>query len=159
MQLNLKESAMFRHVRLSSNRLRIFSIILLVVGLSGATAVIARVYSINSTTKSATISQLASNSSTGKRRIEGELLVVRPSGFEPKQIKRPPGQPFLLAIDNQSGLPNLSLVLNSSIGPPVLKAALPREKKVWSEVLELPPGIYTLTESNHSDWVCTITVE
>src|SRR5258707_9850968 len=35
--------------------------------------------------------------------IEVELITVRPTGFEPKEITRPPGR-FLLGVDNKSGL-------------------------------------------------------
>jgi len=101
----------------------------------------------------------ASHSATGRIRIEGELIVLRPFGFHPREIRRRAGQPFLLAVENQSSLPMSSLMINSSVGLRIRDALIPREKRMWSDVLDLPPGTYTLAEANHSDWTCTIIVE
>jgi hypothetical protein len=94
-----------------------------------------------------------------KMRIEGELIVLRPTGFEPRQIRRPAGTPFLLAVDNQSLLPVVSLTLSSSVGLPVLNDSLPRERRIWSDIVNLPRGSYMLREISNPDWTCNIVVE
>ena len=96
---------------------------------------------------------------TGKQRIEAEFISLGPTGFEPKQIRRAAGTPFLLLVENRSGAPVVSLALNSSARLPLLTTPLPREKRLWSDVLNLPAGIYTLKETDHADWICTIVVE
>ena len=96
---------------------------------------------------------------TGKQRIEAELITLGPNGFEPKEIRRRPGKPFLLMVENRSGLPVVSLALISDARLPLLTTPLPREKRFWSDVLNLPPGIYALKEADHADWICTIVVE
>ena len=101
----------------------------------------------------------SSASVSGRTRIEGELIVLRPFGFQPREIRRRAGQPFLLAIENQSSLPMSTLIVNSSVGLRLRDALISREKRMWSDVLNLPPGTYTLVEANHSDWTCTIIVE
>jgi hypothetical protein len=37
-------------------------------------------------------------------------------------------------------------------------ATLPKKRPLWSRLLDLQPGQYTLTEANHSDWVCNFTI-
>ena len=101
----------------------------------------------------------ASHSASGRTRVEGELIVLRPFGFQPREIRRHAGQPFLLAVENQSSLPMSSLTLKSDVGLPIRDAIVPREQRMWSDVLNLPPGTFTLAEANHGDWTCTIIVE
>jgi len=100
-----------------------------------------------------------SDSTSARERIEGELIVLRPFGFEPREIRRPAGQPFLLVVENRSSLPLSSITINSSVGSRIRDASISREKRMWSDVLNLPPGTYTLGEVNHNDWTCRIVVE
>ena len=89
--------------------------------------------------------------------IQAELITIVPHGFEPQELTRPRGR-FLLMIDNRSGLETVTLRLTLEGGPRVREISVPREEPDWSEVIDLDPGRYLLTEANHSDWVCVITI-
>jgi hypothetical protein len=90
-----------------------------------------------------------------------EQLVLTPIGFSPTEFKRPQGR-FLLAVNNRAGIAQMNLVLNREI----TKGAMERLKEVgvhwsrpdWSEVFDLQPGTYLLTEASNPKWVCRITV-
>src|SRR6266496_3191544 len=47
---------------------------------------------------------------TTRTKVEGEVIAIRPSGFEPKQINRPAG-PFALVVSNESRLSNVTILL------------------------------------------------
>jgi len=93
----------------------------------------------------------------GKQKIEGEIVTISPHGFEPTEITRPIG-PFLLVLDNYSRLSVVSVLLSPGAGLPVLNVSVPREKRLWSDIVDLPPGSYTLREATHPGWVCRITI-
>ncbi len=88
--------------------------------------------------------------------MESELITVTPHGFEPREITRPPGA-FLLLIDNRSGLNTVNprLTLDTL---DVLDLTIPREQPDWSDVLNLQPGVYLLTETGHPGWLCRVTI-
>lgn len=92
-----------------------------------------------------------------RMRVEAELVTLNPTGFEPREIVRPPG-PFLLSVDNYSGQGSVTLQLTAESRGRLREVAVPRRQRDWSEVLTLPPGRYTLAEANHPGWVCHITV-
>ena len=94
---------------------------------------------------------------TAKQRIEGEIVRITPHGFEPRQITRGAG-PFLLVVENSSGLSAVSLLLNIGVGSPLRNALVRREQRTWSDIVDLPPGTYTLREVTHPGWVCNITI-
>jgi hypothetical protein len=89
--------------------------------------------------------------------MESELITVTPQGFEPREITRPNGA-FLLMIDNRSGLTTIQPQLKSTTLVRLLDITLPREEPDWSQVVNLQPGIYLLTESNHPTWVFRLTI-
>jgi len=89
--------------------------------------------------------------------IEAELVTVTPHGFEPQQLTRPPG-PFLLMLDNRSGLGQVNLHLSREAGAQLREVPVPREQPDWSEVIALPPGRYVLTEADHPRWLCRLTI-
>jgi hypothetical protein len=92
-----------------------------------------------------------------KPTIEVDLIHLTPYGFVPKQLTRKPG-PHLLVLRNVTGLRNPSLSI--TLGGPVQKQhQLTPSNPHWKEILDLPPGNFTLTESTHPTWVCTITVQ
>jgi hypothetical protein len=90
-------------------------------------------------------------------RIEAELITVTPNGFEPKEIVRPAGK-FLIAIENRSGLKGLSMAIDSPSGNRVLNGTFPKEKLSLKQLADYQPGKYTLTEENHPEWICYITI-
>jgi hypothetical protein len=89
--------------------------------------------------------------------FEAELITITPHGFEPREITRPQGR-FLLLIDNRSGVAATALALTSEAGMRTHEMRVPREEPNWSEVVELPPGQYVLTEASHPRWSCRITI-
>ena len=99
----------------------------------------------------------AVQNSSADKRVETEVITIRPTGFEPAQISRPQGR-FLLAINNRSGLQEITLNLDREAGNRLPKKQKPKGKSRWSEVMDLPPGRYILAESNHPKWVCKITI-
>ena len=92
-----------------------------------------------------------------KQRVEGEVVSLTPHGFEPKEITRPHKQ-FALIVENRSGLASVDFRLDREQGNNVRQAHATREQSKWSDVLDLPPGQYVLSEAAHPAWVCRITV-
>lgn len=91
-------------------------------------------------------------------RTEVEIVTLRASGFEPKEISRPPG-PFFLAIDNQSGLEVIDVSLDKETGHKLQSVDLSKGKAKWRQKLTLAPGVYLLREGSHPEWACRITVQ
>jgi hypothetical protein len=92
-----------------------------------------------------------------KVRVESELITLRHDGFQPKEITRPQGR-FFLAIDNRSGLEEVTLRLDHETGNRVKETKVLKEKPKWRGLLDLPPGHYLVTEADHPDWVCRLTI-
>ena len=93
----------------------------------------------------------------GHADIQAELVTIAPHGFEPQELTRPRGR-FVLMIENRSGLEAVTLRLTREGGTRVRQMRVPREAPDWSEVVDLEPGRYQLSEANHSDWICVITI-
>lgn len=110
-----------------------------------------------STAKSQAITPVAAQSPRAIANIEAELVTVHPYGFEPAEIKRPMGE-FLLVVNDQSGLTGSSLRLNRVTGSTVRAVSARREEPDWSDLVDLEPGVYLLTEINHPLWACRITI-
>jgi hypothetical protein len=89
--------------------------------------------------------------------LEAELIVLRPSGFEPVEITRPAGE-FLLTFHNRSGLEEVNLLINLESGATLREERIPLERPNWRRVVAIPPGRYVITEANHPDWVCRVTI-
>jgi hypothetical protein len=96
---------------------------------------------------------------SARTRIEGELIALRPTGFHPREIRRPAGRPFLLAVENQSSVPVISLSITRGTELPLRDISIARERHMWSDIVELPRGTYILREAAHPDWICNITIE
>ena len=89
--------------------------------------------------------------------MESELITITPHGFEPREISRPKGS-ILLRVENRSGLRDVSIQLNSEAGPNLRALHVPREQPNWDDVIDLEPGRYVITEANHPNWICRITI-
>ena len=61
-------------------------------------------------------------------------------------------------IDNQTNLAVSSLQFTREAGPRINKMQVSREQPNWSDAVDLHPGRYVLTESEHPDWQCRLTI-
>lgn len=100
--------------------------------------------------------------SQAQERIEAELITIRRFGFEPAEIRRPAGE-FVLVIDDRSQKPyDLALTLsNFQDDRPTNKLRdvdFKRGLSNWHDRFNLPAGDYVLTEANHPQWRCKITI-
>jgi len=85
------------------------------------------------------------------------LITIFPGGFDTTEITSP-AIPFFLLIENRSGLSDVSLRLDRLAGSRLRQVSVGREQPDWSDLLDLTPGSYVLSEANHSDWNCRITI-
>lgn len=112
----------------------------------------------------AAISQVGSNASAEPRECPSQdplpevSVTLSSNGFNPEEV-RPPSQRFLLSIDNRSGLSDLVLKLKRADGSQMRELHVSGAGGDWSESFDLSPGTYTLSEANHSTWLCTIIVQ
>jgi hypothetical protein len=88
-----------------------------------------------------------------------ELLPVmlRAGGFVPREVSRPAGE-YVLSVNDQSGMPGLELRLERENGGRMHEAKLSRRKPYLRQLFRLTPGTYLITEANHPEWACRITV-
>lgn len=84
-------------------------------------------------------------------------ITIRPTGFDPAEVTLPRGR-FLLAVDNRSGLDELTFRLDREGAGRLHEVRMTREQLGWRKVLDPPPGVYVLTEAGHPDWVCRVRV-
>lgn len=86
-----------------------------------------------------------------------ERVTIFPYGFEPEELTVHP-VPFLLTIDDRAGTDDFAFQLVSQQNQPVLQTAISSGSSSTHKQLTLAPGKYSLKETSHPDWVCTITV-
>jgi hypothetical protein len=89
--------------------------------------------------------------------IEAEIATILPTGFEPAAITRPQGE-FLLVINNRSGLEEITWRLDLEIGGKLREVKVGDGKLRSGNFEDLPPGRYVLSEANHPEWICRITI-
>jgi hypothetical protein len=89
--------------------------------------------------------------------LQAEIITITPRGFEPAEITRPTGR-FILMVDNHSELAEVTFRLDQEGGARLYEVAMPQEQAEWSEVIDLQPGTYLLTEAQHADWLSRITI-
>lgn len=99
----------------------------------------------------------AKREGAAQERVEVELITLRPSGFDPPGITRPRGK-FILSVENRSGAHEVDLRLDREAGERQHQTRLTRGRLRWGKMVDLPPGRYVLSEANHPDWVCRITI-
>jgi hypothetical protein len=90
-------------------------------------------------------------------RVQGYRVAFHSYGFEPVEITRPKG-PFALVVENRTELEEPVFRLNRGTGNSVREARVNRKQRKWTDVFDLSPGEYVLTEVNHPNLTCTITV-
>jgi hypothetical protein len=91
-----------------------------------------------------------------RRVVETEVVTLRPTGFEPAEITRPAGE-FILMVENATGHP-VSLSFSRETGERLHEVRATREQPDWNELEDLQPGRYLLTEADHPEWVCRVTI-
>jgi hypothetical protein len=91
------------------------------------------------------------------QQLEAERFTIRATGFEPGEISRPAGR-FLLAVENRSGLKELVLRLSNESGKLLREVRITGKQPDWNDIIDAPGGNYILTEANHPDWACRITI-
>ena len=84
---------------------------------------------------------------------EEVTLTLHPDGFNPTEVVRPAGR-FMLSVDNRSGVEKVTLILKRGNGRKVIEIKVLNGNGDWSELIELLPGRYTLTEADHPSWKC-----
>lgn len=86
-----------------------------------------------------------------------ERVTVRPTGFDPPTITRS-HQKFHLMIENRTGLEELSFEIKTEAGGKAnaKEMKLPGRKLLWRDLVQLPPGNYTIAELNHPEWVFSL---
>ena len=91
-------------------------------------------------------------------RVEAEVLTLRPAGFNPKQITRPPGH-FLLVFENRSGIQDLTVQLSlENNSARIISAPISRRVKGLRQLVDLPVGRYVLSVADHPQWTCVINI-
>lgn len=85
-------------------------------------------------------------------------LTLRQEGFDPAEVVRAAGS-FMLAVDNRSGVESLNFILKRADGNKVLDIKVSNRTGDWSEMIDLRPGRYTLSEVDHPDWKCTFLIK
>lgn len=82
---------------------------------------------------------------------------LSPSGFSPREMSNVPGA-FNLRVKNLSEQQEIVLRLSNSNGDIVADARLTNKVAAWTTPLKLSPGVYTLREANHDEWICQIQI-
>jgi len=82
-------------------------------------------------------------------------LEVTPSGFDSSEIIAPRGK-FLILLRNRTGRRDLNFWLARENEGRVAESE--PQKRDWKAHVQLNPGTYIISETNHPEWKCTIRV-
>jgi hypothetical protein len=95
----------------------------------------------------------------GRREVSSLRVTIRPTGFEPAEVRLPAGS-VLLTVANRSGLREVALRwdVEGDGGGTLHRARMTLEQLDWRGAAFLTPGVYVLTETAHPEWKCRITV-
>ena len=100
---------------------------------------------------------MITNAGMGQDPVEISLE-LRSDGFHPQE-RNTQARRFLLSVDNSSGVSDLILRLSKADGTQIREMRVSGTGGDWTELFDLPPGRYSLTEVNHSSWVCLLIVD
>jgi hypothetical protein len=147
-----------------SSRKSTFGLVLLLVALLVVVGVNARAWlnKIAGTTSSTSMAAVEPmtrglDAQSTPTRLDSVLITINRGGFYPAAFSRPQGKFFLL-VENRSELREVDLRLDIVGGGRLLDVNVPDGQLDWTELLDLNPGEYRLTEANRPDWVCNITI-
>ena len=108
------------------------------------------------------------STNTGSQAATGERTAVAygtfdelqiqlgPSGFSPSEVQHAAGT-FAIAVDNTGVSGEYTLRLTRSDGTVVKEVQVQKGSAAWTTTLSA--GEYILTEADHSEWSCRITVQ
>lgn len=116
---------------------------------------------IQSSTPAAIVSAelpVSPQESSGGKRLEAEIITITSTGFEPTEITRPAGR-FLLAIQDRTGFEELTLQVNREGSNAQFLVPTRKKRRAWRDAINPPSGRYLLTEANHPEWRCLITID
>ena len=144
-------------------RLQIIAVsFLLLIAMTGLATTRRWLTSQNSNRATATaaagaVPALAAQAKQTAPKLEVELVALHPTGFDPVTITRPKG-PFLLVIQNRSGLNELSFQFDKEVGTKLKAVKVPAKKASWSDVVDLNPGTYVMTEITNPKWSLEVVI-
>lgn len=84
-------------------------------------------------------------------------LTLRPDGFERSELTLPSGR-YVFVVKNRTGLDQYALRLSREGHGTQSEARLQRHQREWRELINLTPGEYVLTELDHPEWACRLTI-
>lgn len=102
----------------------------------------------------------ASATQSGPNKTEpftARIITIRRMGMEPREITCPKGR-VLLAVHNRTGLDEVVLNVDRVGGSRLHQERLSSGKADWRVFANFTPGSYVLSEANHPEWSCNITV-
>lgn len=106
----------------------------------------------------AVLSLLSSNAS-GEARPAAQAtpigLTIHDYGFEQRELHAPSGR-LLLAVHNRSSLPDVAVRIDRLTGGRL--QAFRSGRRALRRFLELPPGIYVITEEHVPSWRCRLEI-
>lgn len=83
------------------------------------------------------------------------LIEINGNGFTPSEVQHAPGS-FAILVDNKTISGEYTLNLKAEDGTVLSELQVQKGSSAWT--VSLQTGRYTLTEINHSQWVCGIVV-
>lgn len=107
-----------------------------------------------SASRSEAVSATASSNQQGGR--DETRIELSSSGFMPAEIAHSAGS-FAIAVENVNVTGEYTLQLKTEGGAVVSELKVQKGSSAWS--VNLQSGNYTLTEINHPQWICRITVQ
>ena len=105
---------------------------------------------------SAIVSEVTQSKSE-KPQVQPLPIVLKPGGFVPMEVTGAQGD-YFFSVLNQSGTAEVILRLDREHGNRLHENQVKKERVRWRKTVHLAPGVYLLTEANHPQWVCRITI-
>jgi hypothetical protein len=95
----------------------------------------------------------AASAQQGRDEIRIEL---NSNGFSPNEVQHAPGS-FAIAVENSTLSSDYKLRLKAEDGTVLNEVEVQKGSSAWT--VNLQTGRYTLTEVNHSQWICNVIVQ
>jgi hypothetical protein len=96
---------------------------------------------------------VAAGTQQGRDEIRLELSS---NGFSPSEVQHAPGS-FAISVENTTLSTEYKLRLKAEDGTVLSEVQVQKGSSAWTVTLQT--GRYTLTEVNHSQWICNIVVQ